>query len=184
MVGAGPVNVGSYAGLRTPAMTRPFTRSGGWHPKTCTLAPIPAVRCDRGQGVSSTHLRHSYRRQHRHDWEIGAKMRQAAEAAVRPDEDRAAPLSASVRSTGGLNRLCGRDARSAVAQDARGGDPSLATTRNPVNFGLRASGRRALLAFTTWFGRIRSGSTRRDRDPHFNSDACGLGHILLGSKTI
>ena len=69
-------------------------------------------------------------------------MRQAA---VRPDEDRAARLSASARSTGSFNRLRGRDARFAVAQDARGGDPSLATTRNPVNFGLRASGRKALL---------------------------------------
>ena len=24
----------------------------------------------------------------------------------------------------------------------------------------------------------RSGSTRRDRDPHFKSDTCGLGHIF------
>ena len=53
-----------------------------------------------------------------------------------------------------------------------------------VNVGLRASGRKALLASTTWSGRIRSGSKRRDRDPHFNSDTCGLGHILPGSKTI
>jgi hypothetical protein len=64
---------------------------------------------------------------------------------VRPDEDGAARLSALARSTGGFNRLRGWDARFAVAQDARGGDPSLVTTRNPVNFGLRASGRRALL---------------------------------------
>jgi hypothetical protein len=62
---------------------------------------------------------------------------------VRPDEDRAARLSASARSTGGFNRLSGRDARFAVAQDARGSDPSLATTWNPVNVGLRpqAAGR-------------------------------------------
>ena len=32
--------------------------------------------------------------------------------------------------------------------------------------------------------RIRSGSARRDGDPHFNSDASGRGHILPGSKTI
>jgi len=112
------------------------------------------------------------------------KMRQAAEAAVRPDEDRAARLSASARSTGGFNRLRARDARFAVAQDARGSDPSLATTRNPVNVGSKASGRKAPLASTTWSGRIRSGSTRRDRDPHFDSGTCGLGHILPGSKTI
>jgi hypothetical protein len=72
--------------------------------------------------------------------------------------------------------------RFAVAQDARGSDPSLATTRNTVNVGLRASGRKALLASTTWSGRIRSGSTRRDRDPHFHSDACGLGHIFRGAR--
>jgi hypothetical protein len=72
----------------------------------------------------------------------------------------------------------------AVAQYARGSDAGLATTRNPGNVGLRASGRNALLASMTWSGRIRSGSTRCDRDPHFNSDACGLGHILPGSKTI
>src|SRR5580704_4102172 len=39
-------------------------------------------------------------------------------------------------STGGFNRLRGRDARFAVAQDARGSDPSLATTRNPMDVGL------------------------------------------------
>ena len=55
---------------------------------------------------------------------------------------------------------------------------SLATTWNPVNVGLRASGRKALLASTTWSGRIRSGSTRCDRD----SDNCGLGHILPGAR--
>ena len=55
---------------------------------------------------------------------------------------------------------------------------------NPVNVGLRASGRMALLAFTTWSGGIRSGSTKRDRDPHLNSNIYGLGHILPGSKTI
>ena len=91
-------------------------------------------------------------------------------------------LEPSAGSTGGFNRLRGRDARFAVAQDPRGSDPSLATTRNPVNVGLRASGRKALLASTTWSGRIRSGSTRRDRDPHFNSDACGLGHIFRGAR--
>jgi len=100
----------------------------------------------------------------------------------RPPKDRAARLGASARSTGGFNRLRGRDARFAVAQDARGGDPSLATTWNPVNFRLRASGRKALLASTTWSGRIQSGSTRRDRDPHFNSAACGLGHIFAGEQ--
>ena len=55
---------------------------------------------------------------------------------MRPDEDRAARLSASARSTGGFNRLRERDARFAVAQDARGSDPSLATTRNPMDVGL------------------------------------------------
>src|SRR5271170_8063027 len=79
-------------------------------------------------------------------------------------------LEPSAGSTGGFNRLRGRDARFAVAQDPRGSDPNLATTRNPVNVGLRASGRKALLAATTRSARIRSGSTRRDRDPHFNSD--------------
>ena len=85
-------------------------------------------------------------------------------------------------------RLRGRGARFAVAQDARVSDPSLslslATTRNPANVSLRASGRKALLASPTGSGRMRSGSARRDGDPHFNSDACGLGHILPGSKTI
>jgi hypothetical protein len=111
-------------------------------------------------------------------------MRQAATAEVLPDEGRTARLGALVRSTDGFNRLRGRGARFAVAQDPRGSDLSLATTGNPANVSLRASGRKALLAFTTWSGGIRSGSARRDRDPHFNSDACGLGHILPGSKTI
>src|SRR5580704_9201345 len=52
-------------------------------------------------------------------------------------------VCASARSTGGFNRLRGRDARFAVAQDARGSDSSLATTWNPVDVGLRASGRKA-----------------------------------------
>jgi hypothetical protein len=82
----------------------------------------------------------------------------------------------------GFSRLGGRATRFAVAQDARGSDPSLAMTRNPVNVGLRASGRKALLPSTTSSGRIRSVSTRRDRDPHFNSDTCGLAHILPGSR--
>ena len=56
---------------------------------------------------------------------------------MRPDEDRAVRLSASARSTGGFNRLSGSNARFAVAQDDRGSDPSLATTQNPVNVGLR-----------------------------------------------
>ena len=55
-------------------------------------------------------------------------------------------------------------------------------TRNPVNVGLGASGREALLASKTWSGKIRPGSTRRDRDRHFNSDTCGLGHILPGTR--
>ena len=63
-------------------------------------------------------------------------MRQAATAEVLPDEGRTARLGALVRSTDGFNRLRGRDARFAVAQDARGSDPSLATTRNPMDVGL------------------------------------------------
>jgi hypothetical protein len=60
---------------------------------------------------------------------------------------------ARVISTEGFSRLGGRATRFAVAQDARGSDPSLAMTRNPVNVGLRASGRKALLASTTSSGR-------------------------------
>ena len=67
-------------------------------------------------------------------------MRQAATAEVLPDEGRTARLGASVRSTGGFTRLRGRGARFAVAQDARGSDPSLATTRNPANVSLRPQG--------------------------------------------
>jgi hypothetical protein len=35
--------------------------------------PIPVVRETTIEPQGSTYLRHSYRRQHRHDWEIGAK---------------------------------------------------------------------------------------------------------------
>ena len=43
---------------------------------------------------------------------------------------------ARVISTEGFSRLGGRATRFAVAQDARGSDPSCATTWNPVNVGL------------------------------------------------
>jgi hypothetical protein len=69
-------------------------------------------------------------------------MRQATEAAVRPDEQQ---VSAPWRGQLADLILRGRDARFAVAQDARGSDPSRVTTWNPVNVGLRASGRKALL---------------------------------------
>jgi hypothetical protein len=51
-----------------PAEPPPLERDvwGASHPKTAVAGPLPEPQ-------ESTHLRHSYRRQHRHDWEIGAK---------------------------------------------------------------------------------------------------------------
>ena len=62
-------------------------------------------------------------------------MRQTATAGV---GGRVARLGASVASTRGFSRLRGREAGSAIAQDARVSDPGLATRRNPANVGLRA----------------------------------------------
>ncbi|HJY52159.1 MAG TPA: hypothetical protein VJ349_26470, partial [Stellaceae bacterium] len=50
---------------------------------------------------------------------------------------------------------------------------------DPGNVGLRVSGRNALFGvYDMVREERRSGSTRRDRDPHFKSDTCGLGHIF------
>src|SRR6266851_142524 len=119
------------------------------------------------------------RRQHRHDWEIGANAAGGGSSGA-PDKGRAARLSASARSTGGFNRLRGRSARFAVAQDARGSDPSLATTRNPRNVGFK--GLRPQGAFGA-YDMVRKGyvlAQQSDRYPHFNSDVCGLGYIFAG----
>jgi hypothetical protein len=62
-------------------------------------APIPAVRGPAMEPRKSTHLRHSYpRRQHRHDWEIGANAT-GATAEVRPDGGQ----SSTSRRLGGVN---------------------------------------------------------------------------------
>jgi hypothetical protein len=53
------------------------------------------------------------------------------------DELKAGPFSSSALSTAVSAACYGRDARYAVAQDARKGDSGLATTRNPGYVGLR-----------------------------------------------
>ena len=69
-------------------------------------------------------------RRRRHD-ERWRQMQQTTAAEVRLDAGRAARFSASVRSTGGFDRLPRTRCAIAVAQDARRDDLGLATTRNP-----------------------------------------------------
>ena len=96
--------------------------------------PRTAVCRVANERFKSTHLRHSYPPPAPDDWEIGAN---ATGGDGSDDEGRAARLRALARSTGGFNRLAGRGARFAVAQVARGSDPSLATARHPGNVSLR-----------------------------------------------
>src|SRR5690349_6300610 len=97
------------------------------------------------------------------------------EVAVRPDEQH---VSAPRLGQLAVLTACVDAMRDLpIAQNARGSDPSLATTRNPVSGGL--NGLKAARRFWVYerSGRIRHGSTRRDRDPHFNS--APLGSVIF-----
>jgi hypothetical protein len=60
-------------------------------------------------------------------------MRQMMTAKVRPDAGKISAFSDSARVIAGSTAYCARDARFAVAQDARWSDPGPTTTGNPGN---------------------------------------------------